>query len=172
MKLSPLDIQSQQFRLRFRGFDQREVEAFLESVAAEYEEIIRENAKQKEKIARLTNQVDELRQREQTLKDTMMTAQKVTEDMRGSARKEAELIMAEAEHKAGRLLDDAHRKVARISDEITELRRQRAQFETQIKAAAEAHLKMLQITSEAIAEQLGKGENVKFLVGKEPTPSR
>jgi len=167
MKLSPLDIQSQKFRVKMRGFDPREVETFLDLVANEFEELIRESAKLKEKVVRLGNHLEELKQRETTLKDTMMTAQKVTEEMKGSARKEAELIMADAEHRAARMVDEAHRKVARLADEIVELRRQRAQFETQVRAAAEAHLKILKITSDAIAEEMAKGEKVKHLVGKE-----
>lgn len=167
MKLSPLDIQSQKFRVKMRGYDPREVETFLDLVANEFEELIREDAKLKEKVVRISNHLDELRQREATLKDTMMTAQKVTEEMKGSARKEAELILADAEHRATRMVDEAHRRVARLADDIVELRRQRAQFETQVRAAAEAHLKILQVTSEAIAGELAKAEKVKHLVGKE-----
>ncbi len=167
MKLSPLDIQSQKFRVKMRGYDQREVEAFLDLAAAEFEELVREGARLKEKVVRLGNHLDELRARETTLKDTMMTAQKVTEEMKTAARKEAELVMAEAEHKAARMVDEAHRKVARLSDDIVELRRQRAQFETQVRTAAEAHLKILQITTEAIAEEAAKGEKIRHLVGKD-----
>jgi cell division initiation protein len=167
VKLSPLDIQSQKFRVKMRGYDQREVEVFLDLAANEFEELIRENAKLKEKGARLSSLLEEFRERETTLKETMMTAQKVTEEMRSASRKEAELILADAEHKAGKLLDDAHRKAAKVADEIADLRRQRVQFEVQVRAAAEAHLKILQITSEAIAEESAKGDKVKRLVGKE-----
>ncbi len=145
----------------------REVDNFLEMVAAEFEELIRENGKLKEKLARLTNQLDELRQREQTLKETMITAQKVTGDMKMAARKEAELIISEAELKAERTIDDAHRKLAVISDQIMEIRRLRAQFEVQIKSAAESHLKILEISSEAIEEEMANAKNVKYLVSKE-----
>ena len=167
MRLSPLDIQSQQFRVKMRGYEPREVENFLEMVATEFEELIRENGKLKEKLARLTNQLDELRQREQTLKETMITAQKVTEDMKMAARKEAELILSEAELKSERTIEDAHRKLAVISDQIMEIRRLRAQFEVQIKSAAESHLKILEISSEAIEEEMANAKNVKYLVSKE-----
>jgi len=167
MRLSPLDIQSQQFRVKLRGYETREVENFLEMVATEFEELIRENGKLKEKLARLTNQLDELRQREQTLKETMITAQKVTGDMKMAARKEAELIISEAELKAERTIDDAHRKLAVISDQIMEVRRLRAQFEVQIRSAAESHLKILEISSEVIEEEMANAKNVKYLVSKE-----
>jgi len=167
MRLSPLDIQSQQFRQKIRGFDPREVETFLELAAAEFEELIRENGKLKETLARLGNQYDELKQREQTLKETMMTAQKITEDMKTSARKEAEIILKEAELKADKMLDDAHRKLASLSDQIVEIKRIRVQFETAVRAAAQGHLKMLDVTTEALEAQAGREENVKYLVTKD-----
>lgn len=167
MRLSPLDIQSQQFRQKIRGFDPREVETFLELAAAEFEELIRENGKLKEKLARLGSQYDELKQREQTLKETMMTAQKITEDMKISARKEAEIILREAELKAEKMLDDAHRKVALLSDQIVEIKRIRAQFEASVKAAAEGHLKMLEVSTEALEAQAGREDNIKYLVARE-----
>ncbi|MEJ2098872.1 MAG: DivIVA domain-containing protein, partial [Desulfobacterales bacterium] len=33
MKITPLDIQQQKFKTRFRGFDIREVNAFLKQIA-------------------------------------------------------------------------------------------------------------------------------------------
>lgn len=167
MRLSPLDIQSQQFRQKMKGIDPREVENFLELVAAEFEELIRENGKIKEKLARLTNQYEELKQREQTLKETMMTAQKITEDMKVSARKEAEIILKEAEIKAEKMIEHAHRKLAVINDQVVEIKRLRAQFETSVKTAAESHLKMLKVTTEALEEEMASDENIKYLVTKD-----
>jgi cell division initiation protein len=143
------------------------VENFLEMTASEFEELIRENGKLKEKLARLSNQYEELKQREQTLKETMMTAQKITEDMKVSARKEAEIILKEAELKAEKMVDDAHRKLAVISDQIVEVKRIRAQFEVAVKAAAQSHLKMLEVTTEALEAEIGREEKVKYLISKE-----
>src|SRR5437879_11769455 len=44
MCVSPLDIRQQQFTVRIlRGLDPQEVEAFLEDVAEEYEQLLKEN---------------------------------------------------------------------------------------------------------------------------------
>ena len=45
MKLTPLDIQRQEFRQRFRGLDPDEVRAFLSLVAEEMEQLRSENEK-------------------------------------------------------------------------------------------------------------------------------
>jgi cell division initiation protein len=52
MKITPLDIQQQQFRVKFRGFDMVEVDNFLDQVANEFEELLRENNRVKEETAR------------------------------------------------------------------------------------------------------------------------
>ena len=48
MKMTPLDIQQQQFKTRFRGFDVREVDTFLEQTAGAFEALQRENEEYQE----------------------------------------------------------------------------------------------------------------------------
>ena len=53
MKLTPLDIQQQQFKVRFRGFDVREVDRFLEQVADAFTSVQEAGKRQEEEIRRL-----------------------------------------------------------------------------------------------------------------------
>ncbi|RMF89595.1 MAG: DivIVA domain-containing protein [Nitrospinota bacterium] len=62
VKITPLDIRQQQFAYRFRGFDIEEVDAFLEMVASELEEQIREVAELREQLASRDQEIHELRQ--------------------------------------------------------------------------------------------------------------
>ena len=41
--LTPLDIQNQEFRKAFRGYNEAEVDEFLEQVLHDYEELYRTN---------------------------------------------------------------------------------------------------------------------------------
>jgi len=50
MKITPSEIQQQQFRIRFRGFDVREVDSFLEQIVDEFETMTRENASRQKEI--------------------------------------------------------------------------------------------------------------------------
>ncbi len=43
MKLTPLDIRQKRFQQVFRGLSRTEVEAFLEMIAGEFEELAKEN---------------------------------------------------------------------------------------------------------------------------------
>ena len=53
MKLTALDIQQQQFRTRFRGFDIREVDAFLDLTADSFAQLLAENDSLRGRIDRL-----------------------------------------------------------------------------------------------------------------------
>ena len=74
MKLTPLDIQQQQFRTAFWGFDKREVDAFLDVLANDFEQLVRENNALREEIKRKDAELLDHRERERTLKETMITA--------------------------------------------------------------------------------------------------
>ena len=48
MKISPLDIQQQQFKTRFRGFDIHEVDTFLDQMAEVFESLLAEIREERE----------------------------------------------------------------------------------------------------------------------------
>ena len=53
--------------------------------------------------------------------------------------------MAEAELQAEKILNQAHTRLAQIHDDISELKRQRAQFEVRLRSLIEAHMKILDV---------------------------
>ena len=149
MKISPLDIQQQQFKGKmFGGLDPEDVDAFLQMVAAEMEELIRENTDFKEQARRSAAAVDELKEKEVTLRETMLAAQKITEEMKANSQKEANLLVSEAELKAEGILADANRKLAELNSQIQDLRREKMQFETALKSLLDTHYKMLSLNDE------------------------
>ena len=159
MRITPLDIQQKQFKIKFRGFDVEEVYAFLEIVREEMEDLLRENANLKENIQRSENQIREYRDMETTLRETLMTAQQMVEDYRTNARKEAELLVKEAETKADIIIREAHEKVIKIHEDITDMKGIRRHFKEELKRLIENHLKMLEFDNrregqdrEAVAE--------------------
>ena len=97
MRLTPLDVQSHHFARRLRGFDPAEVESFLRMVAEDFEGVIRECDRQRDRIRELEARVADMASREETLCATLTTAQEVSGDLRRTAAKEAEVLLAEAE---------------------------------------------------------------------------
>lgn len=144
MNITPLDIQQQQFKGKMLGgLDPHDVDAFLQMVAAEMESLIRENTELKEQAKKVALHLDELSQREVSLRDTLLAAQRVTEEMKANAQKEATLVISEAELKGERIVADAENRLIQLNNQIHEVRRQKLQFETNLKSLLETHLKML-----------------------------
>jgi len=150
MKITPLDIQQQKFKIRFRGFDPQEVDLFLEQIADCFESLLKENENLQEEIRRLENESQGYKKREETFKRALLNSQRVLEQMKENAQKSSELIIAEAEVKAEKILNKAHNRLAQLHEDIAELKRQRMQIEVQIGAIIEAHTKLLEMGKEGM----------------------
>jgi cell division initiation protein len=148
MKITPLDIQQQQFRVRFRGFDMVEVDNFLELLATEFEELLKENNQLKEENNRKLARINELEAGEKDIRNALVAASQITEEMKNNARKEGELIIEEVKANARKIIDSAQAEAMRIDEEINRLKRQRAQFESTLRAAIEMHRKILETSVE------------------------
>ncbi len=163
MKVTPLDIQQQQFKTRFRGFDIREVDTFLEQMAETVESLQKENQNLGDEVRRLELEIQGYRKREETFKRALLNSQKVLDQMKDNARRSAELIIAEAEVKAEKILNKAHNRLAQLHEDITELKRQRTQIEVQISSIIEAHSRLLEIGKEGMKESDEQDAKVKLL---------
>jgi cell division initiation protein len=168
MKITPLDIQNHRFKKTLRGYDRQEVEIFLEMVAGEYENLIKENNYLGEELSRKKTELAEYREREQTLKDTMITAQRIAQDMKQNVAKEAQIILSEAEMEADRIIKKAHERVISLQDEISDLKRQRLRAEEDLRGMLTTHLKLLDIASEEEAETAATEDKVSLMPSKKP----
>ena len=149
MKITPLDVQQQQFKGKmFRGLDPDDVDAFLQTISQEMEDMIRENSELKEQLRRNSEAIAEHSAREVQLRETMLAAQKITEEMKANSQKEANLIISEAELRAEKILADSNLKLAQLNSQIQDLRREKLQFETALKSLLDTHYKMLNLNEE------------------------
>lgn len=163
VNLTPLDIQQQKFRTRFRGFDAQEVDTFLDQMADAFEALLKENENLKEEIRRLQLEIQGYKNREDSFKRALLNSQKVIEQMKENAQKSSELIIAEAEVKAEKLLNKAHNRLAQLHEDIAELKRQRLQIEVQIGSVIEAHSKLLEISKEGMKAMDEEDSKLKLL---------
>jgi cell division initiation protein len=153
MNITPLDITQKQFKKVFRGLEPEEVEAFLGLVAAEFEALVKDTMALREDNRRKAEEIAEFRSRERALHETLVTAQKASEEIRESARKEAEITISDAELQAEKIVQAAHGRFLRIVDDINELKRQRIQFETNVRTLVESHVKLLEAFREPSREE-------------------
>lgn len=148
MRITPLDIQQKQFKIRFRGFDMEEVYSFLEIIREELEELLKERAMLKEKVVILENQLQEYRNIDQSIRETLIITQKLVEEYQANAKKEAELIKKEAQIQAENIIKEAQEKVVKIHEDIVDLKGIRRHFKEEIRRLIESHLRMLEFDKE------------------------
>lgn len=153
MRITPIDIQQQQFKSRPMGYDKASVDQFLEILAGELERVLRQNQDLQEELTHARNALSEMREREAMLKETLLTTQKVTDELKANARREAELLLADAELRAEKVILAAEERRLQLVDEIREIKRQRIDFETSLRAVLEKHLRMLELNVQPEREE-------------------
>ncbi len=163
MTVSKIDILNRAFTRRMRGYDRAEVDAFMTEAAETVGDLTEDVAGLEGRVASLENALDEHRSREQTLRDTLVTTQKMIEDIKSQAQKEAQLILDAANAKAENMLNQAHLRLAQIHDDISELKKQRTQFEVKLRSILELHLKLMEQDKEEQAALEEAESKLKYL---------
>lgn len=143
MPLTPLDIHNKEFNRGFRGYDEDEVNEFLDQVIKDYELIIREKKELDERLSELNSRLSHFTNIEETLNKSIVIAQEAGEDVKRNAQKEAKLILKEAEKNADRIVNEALSKARKIALEIEDLKKQSKVFRTRFKMLIEAQLDLL-----------------------------
>ncbi|PSL50756.1 cell division initiation protein [Salsuginibacillus halophilus] len=143
MSLTPLDIHNKEFTRGFRGYDEDEVNEFLDQVIKDYETVIREKNELFEKVNELEERLEHFSNIEETLNKSILVAQESAEEVKRSARKEADLIVKESEKNADRIINDALSKSRKIELETEELKKQASVYRTRFKMLIESQLEML-----------------------------
>ncbi len=144
MALSPLDIHNKEFSSKFRGYDEDEVNEFLEQIMKDYENVLEENKELKNSLKQTKEQVSHFNSIEETLQKSIMVAQEAAEDVRRNSLKESKLIIREAEKNADRIVHEALSRARKISVEIEDLKKQSKVFRTRFKMLIEAQLDLIQ----------------------------
>ncbi|OLZ09788.1 DivIVA domain-containing protein [Sulfobacillus thermosulfidooxidans] len=143
MPLTPLDIVNKEFKHGFRGYNEDDVNEFLDEIVRDYEALIRENDELKENTSGMTERLEQYRKLEATLQNTLVIAQQTAEEVKAAARKEAELIVREAEAKAEEIIRNAEARVREAENQLSQLRYETEKFRVQIKSLLEAQLRLV-----------------------------
>jgi cell division initiation protein len=156
MKITPLDVGNHRFPQRWRGYDPKEVEIFLEMVSQEMEELVQENRFLTKEFTRASADLSEHKEKETLLKDAMITAQRMAEDMKNNMVKEAQAIVAQAELESDAILRRAHERVIDIQDDIQELKDQRVRVREEVRSVINTHTALLEAGEQQEAVKLSE----------------
>lgn len=143
MPLTVLEIQNKEFKTSIRGYNQDEVDEFLDEVMKDYDALLRENEELRHNTSGMGEKLEQYRHLEQTLQSTLVVAQNTADEMKQAARKEAELVVREAESRARELVHKAETDLARQFEKLERLRRETEQFRAKVRSLLESQIALL-----------------------------
>ncbi|MGB3161350.1 DivIVA domain-containing protein [Carnobacterium sp.] len=143
MVLTPLDIHNKEFPVKMRGYDQDEVNDYLDQIIKDYEMVLKENRELEKNLKFSEEKVTHYNNLQDALNKSIIVAQDAADRLKENAVKEAELIGLEAGKNADRLLDEAVAKAKKITTETDELRKQSRIFKQRLQLMIESQLEMV-----------------------------
>ncbi|CAH1055715.1 septum formation initiator [Paenibacillus sp. VTT E-133280] len=162
MPLTPLDIHNKEFSRRLRGYDEDEVNEFLDQVIKDYESVIRENKELQNQLLSIQERLDHFVNIEESLSKTILVAQEAADDVKNNSKKESQLIIKEAEKNADRIINEALSKSRKVAIETEELRKQASIYRTRFRTLVEAQLELLSQDDWNALESREASESVTF----------
>jgi cell division initiation protein len=132
MEITAKEIEEKKFHDAWRGYDQNEVDDFLDRIAVAIVALERENESLRERVLELDQKVEAGRGTEDMLRKTLAGAQDAAQEAIASAKQRAEEIVADAEERASRAREElrvrvetAEAEVRRRTDEIEKQQEER-----------------------------------------------
>ncbi|MTI95018.1 MAG: DivIVA domain-containing protein [Firmicutes bacterium] len=155
MPLTPLDIHNKEFSKGFRGYDEDEVNEFLDRIVKDYEAIVKENMAMKQKIEEYKDKLEHYTKIEETLHNAIVVAQQTAKEVKETAMSEAELIRKEAERESRRGIEESQVRAKKIQREVEELVKQAHVFRSRFRSLLEAQLEIVNSDDWSEIERFG-----------------
>lgn len=124
MALTPLDIQNKTFLTKMRGYNQDEVDDFLDLVVRNYEEATTKNRELEKAIKHSEEKLEYFNELKDALNQSIIVAQDTADKVKTSASKESEVIVTSAQNKADELVANAEKRAHRLTTDAEEKARQ------------------------------------------------
>ena len=152
--LTPADIHNKDFKRGFRGYDEDDVDSFLDEIIHDFEILEHENTRLKEELVLEKKKLEQLQQMEKNLQDTLLVAQKTADEVIRNAKQRAEEIRRTTDEECVRLrrqtemdlaqhLEDMRSQVRGEEEKYDAIRQSQRQFLIKIKALLRTELDLL-----------------------------
>ncbi len=166
--LTPLDIRTQHFRRKVRGYDPAAVEDFRERIAAEVERLLREKAVSEEQVRNSREQLKTFREREKAMSEALVVAEQLRHEAGQRANSQAEVIIQQARAEGDTMLNDARLAEKAVRRDIEATRRQLNAYLAAFRALLERNMAEV----EAVEAQQRNGGHVQPAVDPAATGPR
>lgn len=169
MALTPLDIQNKDFSTKMRGYNQDDVDDFLDQVTRDYEDALQKNRELEKSLKHAEEKLQYFNELKDALNQSIIVAQDTADKVKSSANKESEMIitsadnqaketLVEAERKSNAMIADAEAKSTQILAEAIERARQLAGETEDLKKKTRVFHQRLSLMLETQLEQVNSEE--------------
>lgn len=143
MRLTSLDIHQKEFHHKLKGYNEEEVDKFLDQVADEVDRLRKENIELSEKLESADERVRQYQEMERTLHNTLLAAQRSSEDILDRARQESQAILRDAEVKAKEIIHAALTQKQRVQGDFMRLKETEQEFRAKFRDLLEGMVSRL-----------------------------
>lgn len=154
MTLTPLDIHNKEFHTKFHGYDQDEVNDFLDQIIKDYEMTLQENEKLTASLEQSNEKLKYFNDLKDSLNQSIIVAQEAADKVKANSQREADIIQREAQkegqdaidqanEKARHIIDQASRKATQLAIETDGLRKQARIFRQKLQVMMESQLEVV-----------------------------
>ncbi len=176
MAIKPLDIRRKEFKNSLRGYDQNQVDDFLDAVADEFEKTFSENQRMKDQVSTLRERLEQFDELEGSIRAALVHAEQAATDLRQSAvreaddtrrsaerdaeneitnaKREAEMTIQEAKTRSHQMLADTSSRVERVQDSYEALREARGTFAADFRHLLKTYMSVMENMDVATAQEI------------------
>jgi len=153
--IRPVDIQEKEFSRSVRGYNENEVNQFLDEITIDMERLIEDLRQVREENSRLVEELERYRGSEGTVVETLEAAKALMADISASAEKKADILLKNAELDAQLIKREAQDTADRLVEESTAMRNRFIDFRTRYKRLLESELDRFESLSGEMFPELG-----------------
>jgi len=153
MRLTPIQIRKQEFVKKVRGFDPEEVEAFLNTIAMDFEELLKENMELRAQKSAIAEELQNYKKLEDSFRSLVTQAEKAAADSTEALRTSGRIIQHEAEVRAQQILNEASAELARARAKLADVKNLRETIVKTVRTILTAQLDMLSSLESELLKQ-------------------
>ncbi|MHB1660801.1 MAG: DivIVA domain-containing protein [bacterium] len=162
MELSPLEIRSQKFSRKIKGYDVSEVDNFLEIVSKDLEKLYGEYYSLKEELVKKNQEITDYKEKDKSISEAILMVQSVSNDIKKTAIAEAEAIKKAAIAEAENIIKNSNKKNLEIANNIDSLLNKRIIIINSIKNLLSANTDLINRESDKNMEISFPSEHIKL----------
>src|SRR5215210_5878966 len=165
MPIRPIDVRRKEFKSGFRGYDQNQVDDFLDAVADEFERNYTENQRMREEVSSLRDRLQQFEELEGSIRAALVHAEQASNDLRRAATQEAEGIkqnaqreadftIREAQSRSHQMLADSSARIERVQDSYDALQEAKKSFANDFRHLLKTYTDMMDNMEVATAREI------------------